>query len=298
MAGESPPSVVQGGPALRLFASFETADGGRIEPIDPRVDIVDPDSVVVVNDAVVATDGAGWGTYDFAPALDAPPGLWEARFSATWAGEVLAGVEYFTVVASGLPAHAVDPALGPDVVAQVVRVRLASPEGVAAQLEALEAAHGPVALGPGPHPPTAPKLYAVSDRARLEATDWPAVLIVPQTAGPMVPVDIGAGGGSVYRVPYLVRVWCYVHGGDFDGTAAARNRLILAVRLALLYRLQLGPAHRLDPTTMRESYSDVGGKDRRFLAGAWVEVVVDATEEVSLPVVALVDTVGVSASAT
>lgn len=181
-----------------------------------------------------------------------------------------------------------------------VRARL---EGdVPARLAALGVLYGVVPLGPAPTParpaPLEPRLYAGQDRDRLEPTDMPALLVVAQATENGVLADPGADGGPIYRWRYLVRTFTAVLGATFEETAAARNRLTLAVRWSLLARPKLTATHNVLQDTVRESYSDVAGvrNEKRSRAMSWVECAVESHEQLpALAPLGVVDTVLIDA---
>lgn len=148
---------------------------------------------------------------------------------------------------------------------------------------------------------TPPVLYATADRYRLEPEHYPAVLVVPQNAGLFLPVDDGDTGGEEYRVRYLLRSFIFCRGESFEEVAARRNRLMLAARLALFRHRQLtddivhvAPGNGV---TYRESYSEaVRDRDRRSIAGGYIEHQVDAYEGASVAALGVANTIRVTLS--
>lgn len=171
-------------------------------------------------------------------------------------------------------------ALGPETVAAVVAAALeARMPTVLADLAA-----GPLGTLDGLE---VPALYATSDRYRLEPEAYPAVLVVPQNAGTFLPVDDVDDGGEEYRVRYLVRSFMFARGESYEQVAGYRNRLILAGRLALFRRRQLtADVSHVAPgpgVTYRESLSEaVRDRDRRSVAGGYIEHQVDVFEGTSV----------------
>lgn len=107
--------------------------------------------------------------------------------------------------------------------------------------------------------------------------EYPIVLVVAQNADRLEEVDRVAGG-IVYLVRYPVRLFLFARGGSFDETDLRRKRYVLALREVLLQAQEL---LGLDPTSLRESYSDVGpsaDKEVRTVAGAFIEATVTIEE--------------------
>ena len=88
-------SVIQG-KTIRLPADFVSGDS-RVDPTDPRVEILDPSGSLVVSDAAPHRDGPGQFHYDFDVAQNAPIGVWTARWIAIMEGETLVGEDPFEV---------------------------------------------------------------------------------------------------------------------------------------------------------------------------------------------------------
>lgn len=155
----------------------------------------------------------------------------------------------------------------------------------------------PTALGPLARLDD-PKLYATSDRFRLELPEYPAVLVVPQGAGQVIPLDFDDDdGGEVWRFRYTLRTFTFVRGRSYEEVAAYRNRLMAALRVAIFRRWQLTddiafvpPA---DGTQYRESLSEAGvdRRDQRSVAGGYIEHQVDALEGASIPTLGVANTV-------
>lgn len=152
-----------------------------------------------------------------------------------------------------------------------------------------------------------PKLYAATDRSRLEPAQWPAVLVVGQdttAVRPAAPVrSVGDGAGllghtdaEAWTFTYRIRVyvWARNHSPSRKATAHSpgvdrfervgllRDRLAVAVRYALLAQPTLDARARVRPLSVRESYSDVATDDQKAaIAGAFVACDVDVDEHVS-----------------
>lgn len=92
--------VARGG-ARTFDAYFITAAGEPVDPPDAQLDILDPDGLIVVNDAVPVRDDLGRYHYDHAVAIDALLGDWSVVWHATIDGSATTGVETFTVVLEG-----------------------------------------------------------------------------------------------------------------------------------------------------------------------------------------------------
>lgn len=93
-------NLAQGGTA-QLPAIYKDEDGALTDPVSPRVDIINPSAVVVVNDAALVRDGLGEYHYSFTAPVDAPLGHWIARFFGEVNGATITGDEPFDVVLPG-----------------------------------------------------------------------------------------------------------------------------------------------------------------------------------------------------
>lgn len=157
----------------------------------------------------------------------------------------------------------------------------------------------------------APKLYAPSERSRLEPKETPAVLVVGQDEtyagdGP-TPVDAAGAelwpGAIIHRFTYRIRVFVFARGTTFDETSTRRHRLALAVREVVLADLWLEdpagedlPSAQVNPASLRGSYSDVGDEgSRRSIAAAWVEFTATVPEVLAAPPLAVANTIIVTA---
>lgn len=182
----------------------------------------------------------------------------------------------------------------PVVEAVAARLEVAVPD----ELARLEQVHGrPV---PKPHRGEAdqwrpPGLYARSDRAVLQPDDYPAVLVVPQNTEIALVVDI-VDGAPVWRVPYRLRIWAFYRYQGAGEVAACRNRLAVAILQALFRSPRLSDRLAVDLSGWRQSFSDVGvdERDESTHAGWWLEVLVNATETVTLDSVAVGETLSVA----
>lgn len=92
--------VAQGG-TVRLPAVYRNASNALVDPGTPRVDILDPDDVVVVNDASLVRDDVGEYHYDYAVGAAAETGEWTARFYGVIDSVLVSGDEPFLVVEPG-----------------------------------------------------------------------------------------------------------------------------------------------------------------------------------------------------
>lgn len=115
-------------------------------------------------------------------------------------------------------------------------------------------------------------LFGASERARLEADEWPALLVTrlrTPTLATLEPVD---GGMVLYRVSYRLRAYLYVRGQEFDDVTDKVDRYVLAVREVLLANLGLAASPELgafvDPNGVVEDYSGVELDDVGRTVGA------------------------------
>lgn len=92
--------VGQGG-TITLDVVFSDGAGTLVDPVAPRVDIINPAAVQVVTDAVPVTDGVGLYHYDYAVDGAAPLGVWTAHWTGTINGVLVGGDDAFEVVAAG-----------------------------------------------------------------------------------------------------------------------------------------------------------------------------------------------------
>jgi hypothetical protein len=119
-----------------------------------------------------------------------------------------------------------------------------------------------------------PVLIATTQQPRLDGNDWPAVIVVGQDTLDITLED-AQGPPILYRCRYRV----FVRGADLDDTTRRRDDLTLAVRELLLPGALLDdyaaePGH-VEPTDLRESYSDVGEDTRRrSIAASYIDATV------------------------
>lgn len=105
-----------------------------------------------------------------------------------------------------------------------------------------------------------PQLFAATELAAhtVGLDDWPFVVTIAATMKRMRRTDVLPGGGIVYSCTYPVRVVAWARGDGFHSTSRIRDRLILAIREAMLLDQSAGDARfSLDETSWVERYSDV-----------------------------------------
>lgn len=101
------------GQVARLWGYYRDANGAAVDPTTPLVDVVNPNGVEVVANAVPTRLGQGVYYYDFAIPGDAVPGLWLVHWSGTIAGAPDDDWTPFQVVAGGLNVGAVGAGTSP-----------------------------------------------------------------------------------------------------------------------------------------------------------------------------------------
>jgi hypothetical protein len=89
------------GGSITLDAEFKDGTGSLVDPLTPRVDIVDSDDVEVVTDAVPTRIAEGRYEYTYDVAVDAPLGSWLAHWTGTINSAAVSGDEAFEVVEAG-----------------------------------------------------------------------------------------------------------------------------------------------------------------------------------------------------
>lgn len=90
------------GAATTLEAYYRLAGTGTlVDPTNPLVDVLDPSDVAVVTDAAPTRVSQGVYRYVFTPALDAPLGVWQARWTGTINGAPVESSDPFEVVEAG-----------------------------------------------------------------------------------------------------------------------------------------------------------------------------------------------------
>ncbi|HVL32573.1 MAG TPA: hypothetical protein VM600_03225 [Actinomycetota bacterium] len=135
-----------------------------------------------------------------------------------------------------------------------------------------------------------PREYLAHDEPELALDRWPAVLVVPQGMSSIQLVDV-VDGASVYECTYQLRTFVFYREQDFTATARGRDRLTLAVREVILESLSAGTSGaRIDPTSLRESYSETDREDARTIAGAYVDLDLTLTESLAPEIIGQVET--------
>lgn len=97
-------TIGQGGLATFIDAQFRDGTGAAVTPTSPLVDLLDPNDVVVVNNAVPDLVAAGLYAYPspgYQLATNAPLGVWKAHWTGNVNGVPVSSDDYFTVVAAG-----------------------------------------------------------------------------------------------------------------------------------------------------------------------------------------------------
>lgn len=92
--------IGQGG-VISLPGEYRTGAGGLVDPTLPQVDIIDPDDVQVVTNAVPVKDGVGLYHYDYTVGVAAPLGVWTAHWTGVINGVAVSGDDVFEVVGAG-----------------------------------------------------------------------------------------------------------------------------------------------------------------------------------------------------
>lgn len=133
-----------------------------------------------------------------------------------------------------------------------------------------------------------PKLYATSDRFRVEPTEYPAVLTVPQSTPQVRSLGDDTDGVELFAFTYRLRIFSFVRGQSYEHAALLRNRLVLGIRVAIYRRRQLEDGLSIDAPgrggVYLESYSEaVRTRDQRSVAGAFQEISVTSIEGASVP---------------
>lgn len=72
-----------------------------VDPVNPRVDVLDPYGLAVVSDAVPTPASLGVLTYSYLVAIDAELGVWTFHHHGTVDGGIVEGNEFFSVVPPG-----------------------------------------------------------------------------------------------------------------------------------------------------------------------------------------------------
>lgn len=92
--------IGQGG-TIPLDAEFTDGTGALVDPGTPLVDILDPDDVAVVSDAVPTRQSTGRYVFEHEVALDAALGMWTAHWTGSINGVPVVADDPFEVVAAG-----------------------------------------------------------------------------------------------------------------------------------------------------------------------------------------------------
>jgi hypothetical protein len=102
-----------------------------------------------------------------------------------------------------------------------------------------------------------PALIATPDRPRLDAEEWPAVMVVCNGAPRLRRVDIDETGASVFERAYAMRVYVYARAETFEAVADIRDRYTLALVETLLDNQNLDGAGHVEETTFAQSDSEI-----------------------------------------
>jgi hypothetical protein len=95
-------TVARGGTTQNTDVYFHEYPGGPLyDPATPLVDVINPSSVVVVNNAVPTRLSLGHYYYPYTPAVDAPLGSWSLLWTGTIHDAPVSGTDTFTVVEPG-----------------------------------------------------------------------------------------------------------------------------------------------------------------------------------------------------
>jgi len=92
--------VAQGGTAT-LRANYRDGNGDVVDPVNPRVSILDPHGTVIVGNAVPTRLPSGTYEYDYAVASNALLGDWSIQWSGQVNGVNVEGTDTFQVVTPG-----------------------------------------------------------------------------------------------------------------------------------------------------------------------------------------------------
>jgi hypothetical protein len=140
-------------------------------------------------------------------------------------------------------------------------------------------------LGIDPKDLPRPGLVAAEDRPRLDPGDWPALMVVGLEAPQFRLVAVLDGADEEYQVSYRLRVYVWIRASGFEEVERQRARMMLGVREALLEKRTLADAEgaRVDPSSMRESYSDLAvERESRSVGGAYLEFLLVLTETLTV----------------
>lgn len=117
-----------------------------------------------------------------------------------------------------------------------------------------------------------PQLIVAQETPELRMEQYPAVMIVAQETRSIGRAEINDDGYESFFIRYAVRAYVWARGQQASDTDLVRKRYTLAVRELLLARNLLAPAAAADPTTMVESYSEIGVDEdqRATIAAAFI----------------------------
>lgn len=93
-------TVGQGG-TVTVRVQYVAGDGSLVDPVDPRVSILDALGTLRVTDAVPVRESAGQYAYVYPVPSDGGLGEWIARFTGLLNGSLVTGDDLFTVVTAG-----------------------------------------------------------------------------------------------------------------------------------------------------------------------------------------------------
>lgn len=125
--------VGQGG-VIPLPGTFEDGSGGLVDPVDPRVDIINPSGVVVVADAIPMKLSLGNYRYDYNVPVNAPIGLWTVNWTGSINGMGVSGPDFFIVDLAGAVSFDSTDIVTPDEIAAFMDVHLSEHERIMAQI--------------------------------------------------------------------------------------------------------------------------------------------------------------------
>ncbi len=214
------------GTTTTLRGEYRDGAGSLVDPVTPRLSILDPAGAVVVAPTAPVRDSLGLYHYDYAVPLGAPTGTYTARWTGTVAGAPVSADEAFDVVAAfGVLAtvdeletllgrvftatEAATAQLVLDMASAAIRSRTGQQFTVATSTVALRARRGKVRLPQRPvtavsavtdtATPPVPVTF-VWDRFDSLLVGRDGTVLVTYTHGdPAVPDDIGAVALAVAR---------------------------------------------------------------------------------------------------
>lgn len=92
--------IAQGGTGT-FTAEFQEGDGDLVDPVDPRVDVLDADGEQLVTNAVPTHVSLGHYSYAYVVPNDGALGVWRLHWTATIDGLNAGGDDWFQVVTPG-----------------------------------------------------------------------------------------------------------------------------------------------------------------------------------------------------